>query len=128
MTDTASCIAVDWSITSLGTTLIGSSGRTLDRVARPKGILAVTDGDFVGELDAACVAGRQKHPDINVLMSGMIGAQQGWVAAPYLETPYDFQSLIAAMITLPRIEGSVRIMPGFCARTSDGVPEIMRGE
>ena len=127
MTDTARCIAVDWGTTSLRATLLGSGGQALDRVARPKGILAVTDGDFAGELDAACGAWRQEHPDIAVLMSGMIGAQQGWVEAPYLEAPCDLEALIAAMITVPG-DGTVRIMPGVRARTADGAPEIMRGE
>ena len=127
MTDTARCIAVDWGTTSLRATLLGSGGQALDRVARPKGILAVTDGDFAGELDAACGAWRQAHPDIAVLMSGMIGAQQGWVEAPYLEAPCDLETLIAAMITVPG-DGTVRIMPGVRARTADGAPEIMRGE
>ena len=127
MTDTARCIAVDWGTTSLRATLLGSGGQALDRVARPKGILAVTDGDFAGELDAACGVWRQEHPDIAVLMSGMIGAQQGWVEAPYLEAPCDLEALIAAMITVPG-DGTVRIMPGVRARTADGAPEIMRGE
>ena len=128
MTDTARCIAVDWGTTSLRATLLGSGGQALEHVARPKGILAVADGDFAGEFNAACGVWRQAHPDIAVLMSGMIGAQQGWVEAPYLEAPCDLKGLIAAMITVPGMDGAVRIMPGVRARTADGAPEIMRGE
>ncbi len=128
MTATAQCIAVDWGTTSLRVMLLGDGGQVLDRVARPKGILAVPAGGFAAELEAACGEWRTDHPGLPVLMSGMIGSQQGWIEAPYLETPCGLSDLIAAMAEVPEVGGSVRIMPGVRGRTADGTPEIMRGE
>ena len=128
MADTPQCIAVDWGTSSLRATLLGSSGQPLGRVARPSGIMAVPNGNFAGELEMACGAWRQSYPDITVLMSGMIGSQQGWIESPYLEAPCDMKGLIASMITVPDVDGQIYIMPGVRARTADGAPEIMRGE
>ena len=39
----ARCIAVDWSTSSLRATLLGDGGEVLERISRPKGILAVPE-------------------------------------------------------------------------------------
>jgi len=124
----ACCIAVDWGTSSLRAMLLGARGEVLARTTRPMGILAVPAGEFAKELDAACGAWQAADPGIPVLMSGMIGSQQGWVEAPYLDAPCGLEELVAAMIVVPDTGAKVRIMPGVQTRGADGAPEIMRGE
>lgn len=124
----ARCIAIDWGTSSLRAMLLGPDGAVLDRTAGPRGILAVPEGGFAAELEAACGAWRAAHPDIPVLMSGMIGSRQGWVEAPYLPAPCALGELALHMITVPGSGGAVRIMPGVEAVSADGTPEVMRGE
>jgi len=122
------CIAVDWGTSSLRASLLGKGADVLDRISRPKGILAVPTGGFAAELDAACGQWRAAHPYIPVLMSGMIGSQQGWVDAPYLDAPCGPDELVSRMVTVPGSDGVIRIMPGIRCTRAEGVPEIMRGE
>lgn len=124
----AGCIAVDWGTTSLRAALLDDAGAVLDRVARPKGILAVDGGRFADELAAVCGAWRDAHPKVPVLMAGMIGSRQGWFETPYLDAPCGLAELAAALSPVPDANGRVCIMPGVAGRTTAGTPEIMRGE
>jgi 2-dehydro-3-deoxygalactonokinase len=124
----ARCIVVDWGTSSLRAMLLGDGGEVLERIARPKGILAVPSGGFAAEFDAVCGAWLAAHPDLPVLMSGMIGSRQGWVEAPYVAAPCGFEELTAGMITVPWSGGAIRIMPGVEFFGADGTPEVMRGE
>ena len=122
------CIGIDWGISNLRAALIGLKGEVLDTRSFARGILTIEKGAFAFELDAVCQDWREAKQDIQVLMIGMIGSQQGWVEAPYLSTPCNLNDLMEAMVTIPGTDGSVHIMPGIKTRTKDGAPEIMRGE
>ena len=124
----AICVAVDWGTSNLRAALLGAHGEVLETCSRARGILAVEDGAFSAELDAVCRDWRKAKQNIPVLMSGMIGSQQGWVEAPYLNAPCDLSDLIKNKITVPDTGKSVQIIPGIKARTKHGAPEIMRGE
>jgi 2-dehydro-3-deoxygalactonokinase len=108
--------------------LLGNGGEVLERIARPKGIISVPAGGFAAEFDAACGGWRAAHPDLPVLMSGMIGSRQGWVEAPYVNVPCGFEELTRRMTTVPGSGGAIRVMPGVEAFGADGTPEVMRGE
>ena len=61
-------------------------------------------------------------------MAGMIGSRQGWVEAPYLETPCDGERLAGQLTDVPTSLGrTVRIVPGLCD-LSGPAPDVMRGE
>jgi len=124
----ARCIAVDWGTSNLRVMLLGDGAKVLDRNARPKGIVAAAAGGFAAELDAACRGWRAAHPDLPVVMSGMIGSRQGWVEAPYVTAPCGFEELTRRMITVPGSGGAIRIMPGVETTGADGTPDVMRGE
>jgi len=122
------CIAVDWGTSSLRAMLLGDGGEVLERIAGPKGILAVPEGGFAAEFEATCGKWRTAHPDIPVLMSGMIGSRQGWVETPSVIAPCGFGDLIRRMTEVPGSDGAIRVMPGVEAVGPGGTPEIMRGE
>ena len=57
----------------------------------------------------------------------MAGARQGWVEAPYAETPASPGDLAAGAIRVEGLTRDVRILPGV-AQKAGGRPDVMRGE
>ena len=121
-------IGVDWGITQLRAYQIDSSGAVLASRSAPKGIMAVSGGDFAAALES--VIGdwldRESEP---ILMSGMIGSRQGWVEAPYAACPARPADVAAALVEVTWGRGRRGfICPGLTCRDADGVPDVMRGE
>lgn len=56
----------------------------------------------------------------------MAGARQGWLEAPYLETPANLNELSKGAVR-PQTAYDARILPGVCQRTA-GHEDVMRGE
>ncbi len=111
-----SLIAVDWGTTALRAYLVAGSGAVLARNESAEGILAA-EGRFAQVLERATASWRTGERALPIVMSGMIGARQGWREAPYVDTPADVPALAAALTTFeaPGL-GAVRIVPGVAAR------------
>jgi 2-dehydro-3-deoxygalactonokinase len=130
VTSEADWVAVDWGTSKLRAWGIDACGkvvfsRTADQGMRklapdayPHVLGALLGGDF-------CASG----PQIDVLVCGMAGARQGWLEAPYLDTPADLGALGAAAVAPANAVGrlSARILPGVCQRLA-GAEDVMRGE
>ena len=120
-------VAVDWGTTSLRAYAVAADGRVLARTASAHGIQS-RQGDFEATLGQALEAlpGSGTAP---VLMAGMIGSQQGWVEAPYVETPCSADVLARRLTDVPTVSLArpVKIVPGV-AHLARGVPDVMRGE
>src|SRR5690242_20566564 len=70
---------------------------------------------------------RLRAPEgVPVLICGMAGARQGWVEAPYLETPTRLDALHGGAVRVGA-PGDVRILPGVAQRRAER-PDVMRGE
>src|SRR5207253_2700905 len=64
-----------------------------------------------------------------ILMSGMIGARQGWVEAPYAQCPAGLPEIASAIVTIEaRTLGALGLVPGVRVDYPDGAPDVMRGE
>ncbi|HEY9063635.1 MAG TPA: 2-dehydro-3-deoxygalactonokinase [Burkholderiaceae bacterium] len=120
-------VAVDWGTTSLRAYAVAGDGTVLARTANEHGIQS-RQGDFEATLAQALEAlpGSGSAP---VLMAGMIGSQQGWVEAPYVETPCSADVLARRLTDVPAtsLGRAVKIVPGV-AHPARGVPDVMRGE
>ena len=127
MTKTA-CIAIDWGTSNLRASLLNSEGKVLENRREHRGILEVKAGTFAAELANICGNWLMEHQNIPVLMSGMVGSQQGWMETPYLEVPCNLSALVNALTIVPYTPHTVYIMPGVKAYAKSGSPEIMRGE
>ncbi len=57
----------------------------------------------------------------------MAGARQGWIEAPYAETPATLGDVLAGAISVPGIDRDVRIIPGIAQKDID-MPDVLRGE
>jgi 2-dehydro-3-deoxygalactonokinase len=106
--------------------LLDGAGGILERRDGPHGILTIEDGGFA-RLLASQIGDWLAAAAVPVLMSGMIGSRQGWVEAPYLDTPAGIVDLAAALVPVPFDAAAVRIVGGV-KTASDAMQDVMRGE
>ena len=122
-------ISADWGTTSLRAFLLDRRGAIVDRRKAPKGIMKVSDGDFSGTFSALMGRWLNDSPDIPVLLSGMIGSEQGWAVAPHIPLPARLADLAAALHAVPITDKKCAyIVPGLTTVGVHGVHDIIRGE
>ena len=92
-------IAVDWGTSSLRAYRLDDTGAVCARTAAPLGIMQVTGGAFAQALESQ-IGDWLRAGETRILMSGMIGARQGWVEAPYCECPAGFPQIAAHLRTV----------------------------
>ncbi|SAL74242.1 2-keto-3-deoxy-galactonokinase [Caballeronia peredens] len=127
---TPALIALDWGTTSLRAYLLGEDGAALDTRASPAGIMKLPAGGFDQAFEETCGDWLDAHPlsaQLPVIAAGMVGSAQGWVEAPYVETPAGAAALVAGIVTVKTARGGiVHVVPGVLEK---GVlPNVMRGE
>ena len=120
-------VAVDWGTSSVRAWGIAADGSHTFTVGSDKGMGKLARGDFPAVLDE--LIGPEVEGPVEIVICGMAGARQGWLEAPYLDTPADLNQLALGAV---RPEGadarfSPRILPGVCQRTA-GLEDVMRGE
>jgi 2-dehydro-3-deoxygalactonokinase len=120
---------VDWGTSSFRAYLASRAGTILERSFSGRGILTIAKGDHEEALASALQGWLAKYGPLPILMSGMIGARQGWVEAPYAQCPAGLREVAAAIVTIEtRRLGPIGLVPGVCAIDRDGSPDVMRGE
>jgi len=127
----AALIALDWGTTSLRAYLFGASGDVLAAHTSPAGIMnlpsAPEHGGFDAAFDDACGAWLAASPSLPVIAAGMVGSAQGWVPAPYVETPASAAALAAAVVHVRTARGlTIAVVPGVLE--PGALPNVMRGE
>lgn len=119
-------IAVDWGTSSLRLYRMDEGGKILESRRSDKGVLA-SEGRFADVLLEASAG----WDDGTFLMCGMIGSRNGWHEMPYLDCPSGNAALAAGMqrIHPSGFDGrALWLVPGLCDKTSESVPDVMRGE
>lgn len=124
---TTEWVAVDWGTSNLRAWGIGSDGSQTFVVSSDKGMGKLTQPEFPGVLDRL-IADRVDGAT-DVVICGMAGARQGWMEAPYIETPADITALLHRAVKPTGAAANLcpRILPGVCQRTV-GQEDVMRGE
>jgi 2-dehydro-3-deoxygalactonokinase len=126
---TPALIALDWGTSRFRAYLLDSAGAVLERVASEDGLMAVKPGGFPAVLAIRCGTWLARHPDIPVIMAGMVGSRNGWVEAPYRPCPATASDIAGAMVSVDIGNGrQARIVPGLSTRDASGAPDVMRGE
>lgn len=119
-------VALDWGTTNLSAYVIGKDNQILQRLQSDKGMSQLDPEKFEPAL-LDCIGPWLRNDEITpVIAYGMIGAQQGWLEAPYAVAPclpVTAESVVTVPTKDPRI--SVQIVPGVCQRAPD---DVMRGE
>jgi 2-dehydro-3-deoxygalactonokinase len=122
-------ICVDWGTSSFRAYLAHADGKIADRVESARGILTVEKGEHENVLKQNIARWQTDAQALPVLMSGMIGARQGWVEAPYAQCPAGLQEIAAAIVTIEtRAFGAIGLVPGVRTNDKAGAPDVMRGE
>ncbi|SDB84622.1 2-dehydro-3-deoxygalactonokinase [Paraburkholderia lycopersici] len=127
----AALIALDWGTTSLRAYLFDAAGKVLDTRVSTAGIMNLPvpaeEGGFDVAFDEACGLWLGEAPSLPVLAAGMVGSAQGWVQAPYVETPASAQALVAGIVRVRAASGAdVAVVPGVLE--PGALPNVMRGE
>jgi 2-dehydro-3-deoxygalactonokinase len=121
-------VCVDWGTSSFRAYLMGADGAVLERTESARGILTVGEGEHEDTL-ASLIGEWMARGALPILMSGMIGARQGWVEAPYARCAAGLQEIAAAIVTIEtRTLGAIGLVPGVCTIGRDASPDVMRGE
>lgn len=122
-------IAADWGTSNLRAWGIGDDGAVLFSRSSDQGMGRLTRERYPDALTHLLgdVIAPEGEP-LDVLICGMAGARQGWLEAPYIETPAALDE-IWRLAVIPAMPGSrlrPRILPGVCQR--GGNDDVMRGE
>jgi 2-dehydro-3-deoxygalactonokinase len=121
-------ICIDWGTSSFRAYLVSVDGTIMERVESARGILTIAKGEHEAVLTQA-VGGWLSAARPPILMSGMIGARQGWIEAPYCQCPAGLLEIAGAMVTIEtRTLGAIGLVPGVSAFDGAGAPDVMRGE
>lgn len=127
----AALIALDWGTTSLRAYLFDAAGKVLATRASTAGIMNLPvpaeEGGFDAAFDEAVGVWLAAAPTLPVLAAGMVGSAQGWVQAPYVETPAGAQALVDGVVRVRAASGAeVVVVPGVLE--PGALPNVMRGE
>jgi 2-dehydro-3-deoxygalactonokinase len=122
-------IGVDWGTSSFRAYLATGDGAVIERVESARGILSIAKGKHEDVLAGLVGGWRPAGDALPILMSGMIGARQGWVEAPYAQCPAGLPEIASAIVTVEtRTLGPLGLVPGVRLDDRDGAPDVMRGE
>ncbi|MFC6981313.1 2-dehydro-3-deoxygalactonokinase [Microbulbifer taiwanensis] len=122
-------IVIDWGSSNLRAYLLGASGQLLEQRHSSDGALALGATGFHAAFMRSCGDWLQRRPGIPVLMSGMVGARNGWQETPYIPCPADPCALRAGFTELAQFpELNIRIAPGVRCTNPSGSADVMRGE
>lgn len=120
------CVMIDWGTTSFRLWSVDKAGMVVASRQGGFGMSTLKPAEFHGVMEENLEA-IGIGPDVPVVICGMAGAAQGWIEAPYVETPADLSSVAQHAVRVPGISRDVRILPGL-AQHVESSPDVMRGE
>ena len=117
-------IAVDWGTSSFRAYLI-ENDIVSDRIETKDGMKFIDNNSFEKTFISLIENWLVDDQTIDVLASGMVGARQGWVEAPYQETPCDLNNIKFISPTINDNRIALKIFSGI---SQIDQPDVMRGE
>jgi 2-dehydro-3-deoxygalactonokinase len=120
------CVAADWGTSNFRLWLLSGDGTPLEELRSEEGLTRLPDRNFAAVLETK-LAEMNAPSGLPVVICGMAGSRQGWVEAPYVETPASLDTVLLNAVRVPGLRRDVRILPGI-AQKSASVPDVMRGE
>lgn len=125
-TNTPAVAAVDWGTTRMRVWLLDANGAVLGERRSDEGMLTAAGIGFAKVLETH-LAALEAPSSLPVIMAGMVGARQGWLEAPYAETPAKLADVLAGAVQVANVARDARIIPGI-AQNDRTRPDVMRGE
>lgn len=119
--------AVDWGANSYKAFLM-KKGNLVDTKVGNQGVLQVEDQAFEAALKQLIDPWLSAHDEFPIILSGLVGARDGWVEAPYIRTPCSSVEIQGGVVTVPTNQlKNVFIVPGIL-HSGEDYPEVLRGE
>ena len=119
-------ISLDWGTTSFRAYEVDASGKVVNTVAAPEGILAVKDNRFEETLENHIGAWDKSLP---IVASGMITSRQGWVECAYIECPAGASDLAKSIMRKTTSSGrAVHFISGLHFNSPSITHDVIRGE
>ena len=120
-------IAINWGSSNFRACKLDAAGNVEAERSSGRGAALVQPGSFLDALTAE-VGDWVQEGEARILMSGMVGARNGWKEAPYIPLPAAFDQVVDGVIRIELNSLDARIVPGLIAADPSGVPEVLRGE
>ena len=120
------CVAADWGTSNLRLWLLAADGTPLNEIRSDEGLTRVVDRDFQSVLERK-LSELGAGAELPVVICGMAGSRQGWVEAPYVETPTSLDKVLLNAIKVAHPTRDIRILPGI-SHSDATSPSVMRGE
>ncbi len=124
--DNTSCIALDWGTSRLRLWVIDRDGNIIAQRQTDEGLEGARALGFAATLENHLLE-LGVELEVPVIICGMAGSRQGWMEAPYIDTPALLSDIILNARTVNGIARDVRILPGVAQRSAIE-PDVMRGE
>jgi 2-dehydro-3-deoxygalactonokinase len=118
-------VAVDWGTSNVRAWGIAADGGHTFSAQSDRGMGKIARADYPSVLDE--LIADKVPPGTDTVVCGMAGARQGWLEAPYLDTPADLNALARGAVRPEGTAFAARILPGICQRAG-GHEDVMRGE
>ncbi|MGS1097667.1 2-dehydro-3-deoxygalactonokinase [Aquamicrobium terrae] len=120
------CALIDWGTSSFRLWLVDRQGTVLAESRSDEGMMHSSQAGFASVLENH-LGKLGARADLPVVISGMAGARQGWVEAPYVDIPAPLDGLAVMAVRVPHEPRDVRILPGMAQNRADAA-NVMRGE
>lgn len=126
MTVSPDWIAVDWGTSRLRVWAMSDTGEVLAEAGSNDGMSRLDRAGFEPALLALVEPWLDSAGVMQVIASGMVGAREGWVEAPYARVPcapLAAEGFVRPACRDPRL--AVHVVPGLC---QEAPADVMRGE
>lgn len=120
-------IGIDWGSSNCRAALISMAGEVMATKDSPRGALTLRHDEFAAVFEQLTGDWITRHNVLFALASGMVGSKQGWLQAPYVNTPATMESLIESVQWFDQ-KIPVGIVPGIANYQDGRVLDILRGE
>jgi 2-dehydro-3-deoxygalactonokinase len=118
--------AIDWGTTRLRLWLLDAAGEVIAGRRGDDGLTSAREAGFSAVLESH-LAALGASETLPVVACGMVGSRQGWVEAPYVDTPARIDAILKGAAHVPGERRDIRIVPGLAQRRTDA-PDVLRGE
>ena len=116
-------VALDWGTSNFRAYLM-ENNNVIDQVSTQEGMKFVDQKEFENTLLKNISAWRNKFNINIVIASGMVGAKQGWIEVPYINSPCDIRNLNFKTLNILD-DINIHILSGV---SQSNPSDVMRGE
>lgn len=120
-------IIVDWGTSNFRATLYDNDFKELNHIETKDGMLKIQKDMFYSYLKKTLKIWFLEYKNLIVLMSGMVGSQNGWLETKYVVCDTSLNDISKDLLKIPNIVEDIYIVPGVITCKNNFI-DLMRGE